>query len=72
MWCFKTKLDESQTEYIKSYQRLWDALIILINDTDIAKVDGKMITHRLNYPNLFRTSALNKKNEKNLELLHEM
>jgi signal transduction histidine kinase len=40
----KTKLDESQTEYINAIKESGDALIVLINDIlDIAKVDaGKM------------------------------
>lgn len=74
----KTKLDESQREYISAIKTSGDALIILINDIlDLAKVDaGKMtfvqapfdLSHSLSMViQLFETKI----NEKNLELINE-
>ncbi|MFA5046834.1 MAG: ATP-binding protein, partial [Paludibacter sp.] len=74
----KTKLDESQIEYINAIKTSGDALIILINDIlDLAKVDaGKMtfvqapfdLSHSLSMViQLFETKI----KEKNLELINE-
>jgi PAS domain S-box-containing protein len=74
----KTKLDESQTEYINAIKDSGDALIILINDIlDIAKVDaGKMTFDHTPFKLSKSVSAIlqlfeQKIKEKNLELLHE-
>jgi len=74
----KTKLDDSQIEYINAIKTSGDALIILINDIlDLAKVDaGKMtfvqapfeLAHSLSMViQLFETKI----KEKNLELINE-
>ena len=74
----KTKLDESQIEYINAIKTSGDALIILINDIlDLAKVDaGKMtfvkvpfdLSHSLSMViQLFETKI----KEKNLDLINE-
>lgn len=74
----KTKLDNSQTEYVNAIKESGDALIILINDIlDIAKVDsGKMTFDHTSFKLSKSISTIlhlfeQKMKEKNLELLHE-
>lgn len=74
----KTKLDNSQTEYVNAIKESGDALIILINDIlDIAKVDsGKMTFDHTPFKLSKSISTIlhlfeQKMKEKNLELLHE-
>jgi signal transduction histidine kinase/ActR/RegA family two-component response regulator len=74
----KTKLDDSQKQYISAIKESGDALIVLINDIlDLAKVDsGKMTFEKL--PFSLTTSIATtlhlfepKMKEKNLALIHE-
>ncbi|MFV8373900.1 ATP-binding protein [Flavobacterium sp. LB1P71] len=74
----KTKLDDSQKEYMNAIKESGDSLIVLINDIlDIAKVDsGKMIFEKL--PISLSVSIATmlhlfepKMKEKNLELINE-
>lgn len=74
----KTKLDDSQKEYISAIKESGDALIVLINDIlDIAKVDsGKMTFEKLPLSlSVSITTMLHlfepKMKEKNLELINE-
>lgn len=74
----KTKLDESQTEYISAIKESGDALIILINDIlDIAKVDsGKMTFDHTPFKLSKSISTIlhlfeQKIKEKNLEFIQE-
>jgi len=74
----KTKLDESQVEYINAIKVSGDALIVLINDIlDLAKVDsGKMTFVQCPFDLSVSISTViqlfeTKINEKNLELIKE-
>ena len=74
----KTKLDESQKEYINAIKISGDALIILINDIlDLAKVDaGKMTFEQIPFNLSTSISSMLqlfelKINEKNLQLIKE-